>query len=606
MGNPLNTRLTLLVLILLTPLGVAAQHRFVSAVQGTYDFDGDGLSEFLSLEKLDSTARYSTLCTYYEIDELGEHTLLWSFVADAPLCDAAVADLDGDSSPEIVVLSKATLTTANNTWLRVFPWKEGVPVQEPIASWGDNTTRPTNLTIVDLDNDNHDEIAIGTGSPQRGVILLSLSDNRSLETKKTLSAGALSTGFGQLLVSAADYNNDSWMDLIAVSEEPQELRLQFFLNDGGTLTPEQATTQSKPAGFTKAGILQTAISRVDTDLDGTEEILLPYRSGPVLIVELNPDNVGLHTMEQPTINLFTLPDAGMESADINEILLARAETGANQLRARKIQLLAPPSITETALLAPEAPPPGRVRKLQLQAVEELQPRPGEKILAEEPTTESVTGIDTILAERGKIQPLQLQSVEPADSETEKEVVAAPAGETAAPADLGKVRELQLEALQTQDDTLLGAGTEVASDEVEPHKVRKVTLTSIRKTEAPPILPEDRLPEGMSITDTVYVGEEISWPVINTTTQQLRGFTPEHLPSGALFNPAEKAVTWTPEAVQLGIRRVSYSISYTMRGEVEVEEIRGQSVTAHAKEGEETIDLYFYVTERGKENEEIEP
>jgi len=566
MSNSQKTLNKVLIIFVLFQSFLPAQQRFVGSVKGTFDFDSDGLSEFLSLEKSDSSAGHSTLCMFYEIDELGEHTLLWTYDSNTPIRDAAIADMDGDSSPEIVVLSRTTLAEGSEPWLRIFPWTEGVPSSQPSATWSGAASRPTNLAIVDLDNNGSDEIAIGMGSPGRGITLLTLGYNGSLETQQTLEAGTLSNGLGFLLVSPSDYNNDGLTDLVAVSQEPQELRIQFFLNDGGELLIDQSISENTQGYSTGGGIIPTAISIVNTDFDDTEEILLPYKSGDALLVELSPGDTELRKMEQPSINLFTLPDTGMKPVDINEILLARAETGVTQLRARKIQLHAIQPYSETTLSKEEAPVPGgKVRKLQLQAVEETTVQADEEVSVEPVTTELPR--------------------EPEDT----------------PADLGKVRDLQLRSAEKEEDKTFAAATESEAEDVELRKVRKLTLASVKKEEVLEILPEDILPDGESVTDTLYVGEDVSWPVLKEATQQLRGFFPDYLPNGAKFDPAERVIAWTPKENQLGIRKMSYTVSFIIRDKVEVEEIRGQSVTARSREAEETVVLYFYITHQDNES-----
>jgi len=53
-----KNRLSIILLFILAPFFLSAQNRFVSVLKGTFDFDGDGLSEFLSVEKSDSSATH--------------------------------------------------------------------------------------------------------------------------------------------------------------------------------------------------------------------------------------------------------------------------------------------------------------------------------------------------------------------------------------------------------------------------------------------------------------------------------------------------------------------------------------------------------------------
>jgi hypothetical protein len=155
-----------------------------------------------------------------------------------------------------------------------------------------------------------------------------------------------------------------------------------------------------------------------------------------------------------------------------------------------------------------------------------------------------------------------------------------------PANLSRVRQLQLAAAETEG--------------FEPRKVRKITLASVKKEEAL-VSPEDILPEGKTFSDTVYVGDEVLTAVLNENLQQLREFSPDYLPDGAKFDPVKRVIDWTPKEGQLGIRKMSYTVSFAVQDKVEVEEIRGQSVTARSREAEETVELYFFVAKRKDES-----
>jgi hypothetical protein len=100
---------------------------------------------------------------------------------------------------------------------------------------------------------------------------------------------------------------------------------------------------------------------------------------------------------------------------------------------------------------------------------------------------------------------------------------------------------------------------------------------------------------------VYVGDEVLTAVLNENLQQLREFSPDYLPDGAKFDPVKRVIDWTPKEGQLGIRKMSYTVSFAVQDKVEVEEIRGQSVTARSREAEETVELYFFVAKRKDES-----
>lgn len=97
----------------------------VITLSATYDFDGDGFSEFLSLERGDSSDRFASSAAYYEIDEMGSHIELWRFTSVSRIMDADVSDLDGDGNPEIIVTTRAGVLGAKKGGAHGFTFSDG-------------------------------------------------------------------------------------------------------------------------------------------------------------------------------------------------------------------------------------------------------------------------------------------------------------------------------------------------------------------------------------------------------------------------------------------------------------------------------------------------
>ena len=684
-----NNKLSIVSLILIAPFFLFSQTKFVSSIKGTFDFDGDGLSEFLSIEKSDPTSKHGTLCSYNEISETGEHILLWSYSSATPVRDITIADMNGDGSPEIVVLSRGGLRGTIEPWLRIFSWIDGAPSSGASASWGAASSRPTNLAIVDLDNNGWDEIAISMGSPARGITLLSMGENGVIEKQQSLAPGSLENGMGLLVVSSSDYNNDGLIDLVAISEETNDLHIQFYLNEGGLLKIDYSTSTATQDNVLGGRIIPSAISKIDSDFDGVKEILLPHIAAKTLLVELSSGGkVELQEMGPLGISLFNFPDTGLDAADMNEILLARAETGVTQIKARKLQPRAIESGTEILSPSEGASISGRrAQKLQMKIAEGAESKTDEEVFVEPAGDEPAVETAIMPVDLRKMQQIQLttdQTKSKNEAEVFLEAGAAASAETSVtnengetstteaqpteidgtsrtsgtgdrstetmssdqetPTSSGRVRELQIQALGsgeslgdeevflesiTADTTLTSDIEEIGeagaqsigetgynpanlgrvrqlqlaaaeTEGFEPRKVRKIALASVKKEEAL-VSPEDILPEGKTLSDTVYVGDEVLTAILNENLQQLREFSPDYLPDGAKFDPVKRVIDWTPKEGQLGIRKMSYTVSFAVQDKVEVEEIRGQSVTARSREAEETVELYFFVAKRKDES-----
>ncbi|MEE9167789.1 MAG: putative Ig domain-containing protein [Candidatus Neomarinimicrobiota bacterium] len=531
----------------------------VVALNGTYDFDGDGLSEFLSIEKAGPGVPYSEVAAYYEIDEQGSHLLLWGFTSSRPLIDARIGDMDGNGAPEIIVLTGGSLLGSGDSpsWLHWFPWDEDSFSEGPRIEWSGERSagsqKPFGFTIIDSDNDSRDEIALAVGSPNREILLLTLNvmaDAPLFEIARSLSSPAVSSGYGQIALSTVDQDRDGFWDLMAIMRELSTLKVQIFSNEGGDLVGgpsyEEDIAQVSPR-FSR--LVQSAINTIDIDQDGTHTVILPFETGSAVAIKAYSDRLALVPVEVEVASLFALPKTGVEETVINEILLERAESGITGMRVRKLELEAkqlevPTAPEEAVEVPPTAPPARKVKRLELTAVEDTV------------STEVLS--DELLDTTGQAVVVELPVIE-------REV-----SEEVAPA--------------------------------TPGKVRKLDLTTVEKrAEAPALAPTPGLPADVTATDTVMAGETYTHSLEPDEKRQLHAFRPSTLPSGAFFDPPTRTIVWTPSENQVGVHRLAYEVEFEVTGErVNVEEVEGTGVQVLSITETDTVELYILV------RSEIEP
>ena len=88
-------------------------------MNGTYDLDGDNMLEFLALELDPSKDVFPTAVRFYEIDSDGYQTLIWEFMPpfalEGEFVDAQVGDIDGDGSPELILVMNLSRFADNAT-----------------------------------------------------------------------------------------------------------------------------------------------------------------------------------------------------------------------------------------------------------------------------------------------------------------------------------------------------------------------------------------------------------------------------------------------------------------------------------------------------------
>ncbi|MFQ6615601.1 MAG: Ig domain-containing protein, partial [Fidelibacterota bacterium] len=518
----------------------------------------DGLSEFLALEKTEDHQTRPHAVTYYEIGPDGTHLEVWTFATGRPVADARIANTDGNTAPEVVVMEvphPGTLVD-DGPWLHVFPWNDGTFASEPEFQWGNQrpdepqSLRPSHFAVLDIESDGRDEIAVSLASPRRELVLLTRTGpdaNPGFTTLKLPLSERLASGYGHILLAAGDHNQDGYPDLLALNKELDRLKMQLFEGTGSALKPGSVYDRStEELDLSLRDILPSGLHSLDTDRDGREELMVPFRSGRALAISLDNQRLHPRPVETELSALFVFPPSGLEPSHLNDVLLTRAELGVTGRR---------------------------VRQLKMEAVAAPEP--------EEPAEEAVT---PPASSARKVKRLELEAI-PTKAET-AEGAEKPAEETATAPDTGGP------AVQPLEET---------AEPSAPRRVRKLALESVTREELsePPAPTKIEVPPGIEISDTVRVGQTFRHPLKLGEGEKLHAFRPTSLPGGASFDPASLAITWTPTVAQVGLHTLSYDVEYELTGDVRVEET-GETVQLVTKTETRTVQRYIIVLDEQAE------
>jgi len=312
---------------------IIAQEYKINHMEGTYDLDQDGLQEFASVEsKIVNNNKFSVI-RYYELDNNGYQSLEWELEAPNGLLsnfvDVELGDLDGDGVPELITVSNVVDPKQRETVQPIafyYTWngkgfnKDAGSILN--LSGGRKFVRGHNFTMLDYDGDMDQELAVSLGSPLREIIILDLNKNNDWRIVQTLKPNGMQSGIGSVYVTAVDWNNKGYDDLIIVSAEGEILKTQPFYNIGSELIMGAGQETPIPG---LDGLMATKISVIDWNKDGSLDTVLPFYNGDLISLTLYDDFLDIEKLPIDGGPLSDIHIADFNQDNYNDILLVSGD-----------------------------------------------------------------------------------------------------------------------------------------------------------------------------------------------------------------------------------------------------------------------------------------
>ena len=313
-------------------------------MNGTYDLDGDNMLEFLALELDPDKDVFPTAVRFYEIDSDGYQTLIWEFMPPVALegefVDAQVGDIDGDGSPDLILVMNLSRFADNATphvFVATYSWDGSHFSEIPSATLDigkeDRSLRCNNFKLLDYNADVDKEIVLALGSPFRGFAIVDSSPG-GLSLVKKVRPDQLLVGSGLIYVGVVDYDGDGYEDVLALSPDGNTIKAQPFYNIGGVFDSGQLV-RKKVDGLN--GILPYSIELTDWDSDGFFDVLVSFSSGDIIAFTLTPATlvidevpVAVGPLSQVALedyNQDSYEDILTLSSDINALTLISGKDG---------------------------------------------------------------------------------------------------------------------------------------------------------------------------------------------------------------------------------------------------------------------------------------
>ena len=300
-------------------------------VDGTYDLDGDSLSELLLFydEKDGGEIRY------VEIEENGNHTLLWSFVATEDILghisSVKMVDLENDNVPEIVAILRTEVRNKNNNtpWLLLFKWEGQTFSPRPMELYGDDLSigriRSSNFVVL---NNNEMTTTIGAAfaTPLRTGAIFNLNmvgKEIQIMDFRLLESSVVGNGYGKVFIGSFEHKEKNKIVLFTLEANLIKISMYDMLDSSNPLQ-EIFSDVFSLNGAKK--LFVPGIMAIDEDMNGNEELLLPFLNGEVATLSIEGGEMILKPSSFSKKSLFFLNKEANEK-EINSLVLARIEAG---------------------------------------------------------------------------------------------------------------------------------------------------------------------------------------------------------------------------------------------------------------------------------------
>ena len=272
---------------------------------------------------------------YVEIEKNGNHTLLWSFIATEDvlghISSVKMVDLENDNVPEIVAILRTEVRNKNNNtpWLLLFKWEGQTFSSRPVELYGDDLSigriRSSNFVVLN-NNEMTTTIGVAFATPLRTGAIFNLNmvgKEIQIMDFRLLESSVVGNGYGKVFIGSFEHKEKNKIVLFTLEANLIKISMYDML-DGSNPLQEMFSDVFSLNGAKK--LFVPGIMTTDEDMNGNEELLLPFLNGEVATLSIEDGEMILKPSSFSKKPLFFLNKEANEK-EINSLVLARIEAG---------------------------------------------------------------------------------------------------------------------------------------------------------------------------------------------------------------------------------------------------------------------------------------
>ena len=260
-----------------------------SGIVAVADIDGDGKPDMVVVNR--STNTFSILKNTSSSLTIGKTSFASKvdFATDSTPSFVTIGDLDGDGKQDIVIVNMFTnkISVYRNT--STIGTINAASFAAKVNFIADTISMPTSVAIGDLDGDGKPELVVTNSFSNSISILKNTAHVGNIDSTSFAPSIDFTTGLGPVSVAISDINGDGKPDLIVSDFDAKTISVLKNISTSGSITK---TSFAAKVDF-KVGTCPNALTTGDLNGDGKPDIIVLNQANSTISILQNVSKLGV-------------------------------------------------------------------------------------------------------------------------------------------------------------------------------------------------------------------------------------------------------------------------------------------------------------------------